>query len=97
MLSIRFLPIQEKAAFWDIFQEIKNEGTWNQPQRKDRRSMFCSRSDTEPFWKVNGAVSLGFVSFNLTEDRLAFENDGNWQSGFFKIGVGTMNKSPAED
>ncbi|MEK4534375.1 IclR family transcriptional regulator [Peribacillus sp. FSL K6-1552] len=66
------LPVQERAAFWDILKETKMKGHGISHSERTEGTSSVAVPVLNHFGEVHGAVSIGFVSFNLTEDRLDF-------------------------
>lgn len=66
------MPVQERAAFWDILKETKMKGHGISHSERTEGTSSVAVPVLNHFGEVHGAVSIGFVSFNLTEDRLDF-------------------------
>lgn len=66
------LSEQERAAFWEVLKETKLNGYGiSHSERTDGTSSIAAPI-LNHFGEVHGAVSVGCVSFNLTDDKLAF-------------------------
>ncbi|MFD9626668.1 IclR family transcriptional regulator [Peribacillus muralis] len=66
------LPLQERADFWDKLKETKRKGYGISHNERTVGTSSVAAPILNHFGEVHGAVSIGFVSFNLTEDRLDF-------------------------
>ncbi|AOH55416.1 IclR family transcriptional regulator [Peribacillus muralis] len=66
------LPLQERAAFWDILKETKRLGYGISHNERTEGTSSVAVPILNHFGEVHGGVSIGFVSFNLKRDRLDF-------------------------
>ncbi|MGE7762400.1 IclR family transcriptional regulator [Peribacillus sp. NPDC097895] len=66
------LPKQERPDFWKTLQETKMKGFGISHSERTEGTSSVAVPILNHFGEVHGAVSIGFVSFNLTEDRLDF-------------------------
>ncbi|KMY52995.1 IclR family transcriptional regulator [Bacillus sp. FJAT-27231] len=66
------LPEQERPAFWEVLKETKLKGYGISHSERTEGTSSVAAPILNHFGEVHGAVSVGFVSFNLTDDRLDF-------------------------
>ncbi|MFK2825914.1 IclR family transcriptional regulator [Bacillus sp. B190/17] len=66
------LPEQERSALWDTLQETKMKGYGMSHSERTEGTISVAAPILDHFGEVYGAVSIGIVSFNLTDDRLNF-------------------------
>lgn len=66
------LPEQEIEACWKVLKETKMNGYGISYNERTEGTTSVAAPILNHFGEVHGAVSIGFVSFNLTDDRLDF-------------------------
>ncbi|WP_285766134.1 IclR family transcriptional regulator [Peribacillus sp. SI8-4] len=66
------VPEQDRAAFLNILTETKVKGFGISHNERTEGTSSVAAPILNHFGEVHGAVSIGFVSFNLTSDRLDF-------------------------
>ncbi len=66
------LPEQDRPAFFATLQETKRKGYGMSHGERMEGTSSVAAPILNHFGEVHGAVSIGFVSFNLTDERLHF-------------------------
>jgi IclR family transcriptional regulator, KDG regulon repressor len=66
------LPEEERSSLWETLREIKTNGYGISHGERTEGTTSVAAPVFNHSGKVEGAVSIGCVSFNLTDDRLDF-------------------------
>lgn len=75
------LPEAERADFWSVLNETKAKGYGISHGERTEGTTSVAAPILNTMGEVQGAVSIGFVSFNLTQDRLNFLTSEVIQAG----------------
>jgi IclR family KDG regulon transcriptional repressor len=68
----QYVPKEEQAAFWNLLETIKEQGCVISHGERTEGTIGIGAPILNHFGQVQGAVSVGVVSFNLTEERLDY-------------------------
>lgn len=66
------VPKEEQAAFWKLLETVKEQGYAISHGERTEGTTGVGAPILNHFGQVQGAVSVGVVSYNLTEERLEF-------------------------
>ncbi|MDN7242323.1 IclR family transcriptional regulator [Planococcus sp. N028] len=64
------VPQQEQQAFWELLEDIKKQGYAISHSERTEGTSSVAAPILNLFGEVQGAVSVGVVSYNLTDERL---------------------------
>lgn len=68
----QYLPKEEQPAFWSLLEIVKEQGYAVSHGERTEGTTAVGAPILNHFGQVQGAVSIGVVSYNLTEERLDF-------------------------
>lgn len=77
----QFVPKDEHAAFWDLLEKIKEQGFAISHGERTEGTVGIGASILNHFGQVQGAVSVGVISYNLTDERLTFLSERVRETG----------------
>lgn len=67
-----FIAKEKQPAFYNLLQQIKDQGYAISHSERTEGTSSVGASILNRFGKVQGALSIGVVSYNLTDERLEF-------------------------
>ncbi|MDN7245242.1 IclR family transcriptional regulator [Planococcus shenhongbingii] len=68
----QYVSKEQQPAFWDLLEAIKQRGCAISHGERTEGTVGIGAPILNHFGQVQGAVSVGVVSYNLTEERLKF-------------------------
>lgn len=77
----QFVAAEEQPAFWELLKLIKEQGFAISHGERTEGTVGIGAPILNHFGQVQGAVSVGVISYNLTEERLTFLNDSVRETG----------------